>query len=96
MGHKTFHNENVVFLCIGNGEMNTPRDQCKYTTFSYGVINCMATLAIRILIANSCTRWRFILKKFSQYEGRTEIFEQILRLNLITAFSQVHLVGQYL
>jgi hypothetical protein len=41
----------------------------------------MTTLAIRILIANSCTRWRFILKKFSQYGGRTEIFYKFLRLN---------------
>jgi hypothetical protein len=47
------------------------------------MINFIATLAVRILIANCCTRWRFILKKLSQYEGRTEIFEKILRLNLI-------------
>jgi hypothetical protein len=24
----------MLFFSVGNGEMNTPRDQCKYTTFS--------------------------------------------------------------
>jgi hypothetical protein len=59
---------------IGNGAMNAPQhwqlrdDVREYTTFSYpdGVMNVMAVLAIRILIANSCTR----IFKWTSQDGR--------------------------
>ncbi len=38
----------------------------------YVAMNFMAALAIRILIANSCTRWRLIIKRLSQDQGRTD------------------------
>ncbi len=58
----------------------------------------MAPLAIRILTANSCTRWRWIFKGLSQDEGWADFSENFLD----SLFNddeptciQIHLAGQY-
>ncbi len=62
----------------------------------------MAALAIGILIAKSCMRWREIFKGFSQDGGRAD-FSKNLRASLFNKyqsnepnFSRIHLGGQYL
>jgi hypothetical protein len=58
-----------------------------------------ALLAISILIAISCTRWRGIFKGFSQDGGQTN-FSKNLRASLfkddLSTFSQINLAGQCL
>jgi hypothetical protein len=48
----------------------------------YVAMNFMAALAIRILIANICTRWRLIIKRLSQDQGRTDFSKKSPRLTL--------------
>jgi hypothetical protein len=58
----------------------------------------IVALAIRNLIAISCTRWRFILKRLSQDRGRTDFsknfiispFNDDLSVELDTTLSQLH------
>ncbi len=68
----------------------------------YGATNFMAELAIKILNSDSSTISRLIFKRLSLDEGRTD-FSKNLRASLLnddisieTAFSQIHLAGQYL
>ncbi len=55
-----------------------------------------------ILIANSCQRRRLIFKRLSQDEGRTDLSKNLRAspfnndLSIDSAFSQIHLAGQYL
>ncbi len=46
-------------------------------SYPYDAMNFMAALAIRILIANSCTRWRWIFKGLSQDGGWTDFAENL-------------------
>ncbi len=62
----------------------------------------MAALAIRFLIADSCTRCRWIFKELSQDGGRVD-FSKNLCASLFNKylsnepyFSRIHLAGQYL
>jgi hypothetical protein len=79
-------------------------DACTYTDQTVPTARWifMAALAIRILIANSCARCRWILKGISQDGGRAD-FCKILRASLFNNdlsnepnFSRIHLAGQYL
>ncbi len=97
---------------IGNGAMNAPQhwqlsdDFRLYTRFSYpfGVMNFIAKLVIRVLIANSCTRWRGIFKwpSQSQDRGRADFSRKILGslfnkyLTNEPNFGRIHLARQYL
>ncbi len=65
-------------------------------------MNFIPALAIRFRIANSCTRWRGIIKGLSQDGGRADCFKNLLAsliskdLSKEPNFSQIHLAGQYL
>jgi hypothetical protein len=68
-----FFKPRMLFLSLGNGAIKAPRycklrhDACQYLTMfsgSYSAMNFLAALAIRIQIANSCTRWREIFEVF--------------------------------
>jgi hypothetical protein len=59
----------------------------------YVAMNFMAVLAIRILIANNCTRWRLIIKRLSQDQGRTDFQKNLGASPLKTAY--LELAGQY-
>jgi hypothetical protein len=88
MAQWTFQSQNVVFLCrlrdIGKNAIMpvlcTLYRHCYETSVNtpsffhpYGAMNLIAALAIRILIANSCTRWRWILKELSR-TGDGQVF----------------------
>jgi hypothetical protein len=78
----------MSFFSVGKGGMNAPRDIGNCTmipvhctsTFScpYDAMNFMG---IRILLANSCTRWRGTFKGLSQDGGLTD-FSKNLRASL--------------
>jgi hypothetical protein len=83
-------------LSAGKGTMNAPRCwqprndvHCVYTakwstpivSYPYGAMNFMPALGIRILIAHSCTRCRWILKRLSQ-DGEQVDFSKNLRASL--------------
>jgi hypothetical protein len=77
--------------------MNIPR-----FSYPYGAMKFMAVLAIRILIANNCARWRRIFKGLSKNGGWAD-FSKNLRVSLFykylsnePTFRRFHLAGQYL
>jgi hypothetical protein len=84
----------------------TPLRPCSANTrfsYPYGTMNFMAALAIRFIIANSCTRWRGILKgSHAQDGGRLDFVKNFLfslynkYLSNEPNFSLIHLAGQYI
>ncbi len=65
-------------------------------------MNFIAALAIRILIANICSRCRWIVDGLSKDEGRAKLAENLRaspfnkELSNETTFSLIRLAGQYL
>jgi hypothetical protein len=103
-GQRTFYNLNVVFLCrqrrndrsfdTSNYEMMPVALLRPVFHIPYVAMNFMAALAIRVLIANICTRWRLIIKRLSQDQGRTDLKKKNIRGSpLKTAY--LDLAGQY-
>ncbi len=71
-------------------------------SYPYTAMNFMTAMAIRILIANSWTRWRGIFNGLSQDGGKMDL-SKTLRNSFFNEyisnepnFSQIHLPGQYL
>jgi hypothetical protein len=74
--------------CVYTAQWSTP-----IVSYPYGAMNFMPALGIRILIAHSCTRCRWILKRLSQ-DGEQVDFSKNLRaiLSLKNTF-QINLIS---
>jgi hypothetical protein len=94
----------MLFFSAGNGAMNALRYwNCAMMPVALLIsAQIISPMNFMILIANSCQRRRLIFKRLSQDEGRTDLSKNLRAspfnndLSIDSAFSQIHLAGQYL